>query len=107
MRALGRSGLAALIDGFCGNAASFAAGIAGIDGAVVENDVVFSQVCASFGSDERTEEVTQRLLADGTAWMSGSRWRGKSVLRISVCNWSTNDDDVERSLDALRKAAAL
>src|SRR5215469_15326917 len=31
MRALGRSGLAALIDGFCGNAASFAAGIAGID----------------------------------------------------------------------------
>jgi len=107
MRALGRSGLAALIDGFCGNAASFAAGIAEIDGATVENDVVFSQVCASFGSDERTEEVTRRLLADGTAWMSGSRWRGKSVLRISVCNWSTTDDDVERSLDALRKAAAL
>jgi glutamate/tyrosine decarboxylase-like PLP-dependent enzyme len=106
MRALGRSGLAALVDGFCGNAANFAAGIAGIDGATVENDVVFSQVCASFGSDERTDEVTRRLLADGTAWMSGSRWRGKSVLRISVCNWSTTDDDVERSLDALRKAAA-
>jgi glutamate/tyrosine decarboxylase-like PLP-dependent enzyme len=107
MRALGRSGLAALVDGFCGNAANFAAGIAGIDGAAVENDVVFSQVCASFGSDERTEEVTRRLLADGTAWMSGSRWRGKSVLRISVCNWSTTDDDVQRSLDALRKAAAV
>ena len=107
MRALGRSGLAALVDGFCRNAANFAAGIAGIDGAAVENDVVFSQVCASFGGDERTEEVTRRLLADGTAWMSGSRWRGKSVLRISVCNWSTTDDDVERSLDALRKAAAL
>jgi glutamate/tyrosine decarboxylase-like PLP-dependent enzyme len=107
MRAVGRSGLAALVDGFCGNAANFAAGIAGIDGAAVENDVVFSQVCASFGSDERTEEVTRRLLADGTAWMSGSRWRGKSVLRISVCNWSTTDDDVQRSLDALRKAAAV
>lgn len=107
MRALGRSGLAALVDGFCRNAADFAAGIAGMDGATVENDVVFSQVCASFGSDERTEEVTRRLLADGTAWMSGSCWRGKSVLRISVCNWSTTDDDVERSLEALRKAAAL
>jgi len=107
MRALGRSGLAALVDGFCRNAANFAAGIAGIDGAAVENDVVFSQVCASFGGDERTEEVTRRLLADGTAWMSGSRWRGRSVLRISVCNWSTTDDDVQRSLDALRKAAAL
>ena len=105
MRALGRSGLAALVDGFCQNAASFASGIAGIDGATVENDVVFSQVCASFGSDERTEEVTRRLLADGTAWMSGSRWRGKSVLRISVSNWSTTDDDVRRSLESLRDAA--
>jgi glutamate/tyrosine decarboxylase-like PLP-dependent enzyme len=66
---------------------------------------VFSQVCASFGSDERTQEVTRRLLADGTAWMSGSRWRGTSVLRISVSNWSTTDDDVRRSLESLRDAA--
>jgi glutamate/tyrosine decarboxylase-like PLP-dependent enzyme len=105
MRALGRSGLAALVDGYCRHAASFAAGIAGIDGATVENDVVFSQVCASFGGDERTQEVTRRLLADGTAWMSGSRWRGKSVLRISVSNWSTTDDDVRLSLESLRDAA--
>ena len=105
MRALGRSGLVALVDGYCRHAASFAAGIAGIDGAAVENDVVFSQVCASFGGDERTQEVTRRLLADGTAWMSGSRWRGKSVLRISVSNWSTTDDDVRRSLESLRDAA--
>jgi len=105
MRALGRSGLAALVDGFCRNAASFATGIAEIDGSCVENDVVFSQVCVSFGSDERTQEVTRRLLADGTAWMSGSRWRGKSVLRISVSNWSTTDDDVRRSLESLRDAA--
>ena len=105
MRALGRSGLAALVEGYCRHATSFAAGIAGIDSATVENDVVFSQVCASFGSDERTQEVTRRLLADGTAWMSGSRWRGKSVLRISVSNWSTTDDDVRRSLESLRDAA--
>jgi hypothetical protein len=26
------------------------------------------------------------------------------VLRISVSNWSTNENDVERSLDAVRKA---
>jgi hypothetical protein len=49
--------------------------------------------------------VVGRLLADGTAWMTGSRWHGRSVLRISVSNWSTNDGDVQRSLDALRKAA--
>jgi glutamate/tyrosine decarboxylase-like PLP-dependent enzyme len=63
----------------------------------------------TFGTDERTDErtaeVTRRLLADGTAWMSGSRWHDKTVLRIAVSNWSTTDDDVVRSLDARREAA--
>ena len=49
--------------------------------ASVGNDVVFTQVCATFGDDERTREVTARLLADGTAWMSGSRSQGRAVLR--------------------------
>ena len=62
-------------------------------------------MCASFGSDERTREVTRRLLADGTAWISGSRWRRKSVLRISVSDSSAADDDVRRSLGSLRDAA--
>jgi hypothetical protein len=44
-------------------------------------------------------------MADGTVWMSGSRWHGRDVLRISVSNWSTDEDDVARSLDALRRAA--
>jgi hypothetical protein len=66
MRALGRSGLAGLMDGLCANARLFADGVATIDGAQVENDVVYTQVCATFGSDARTEEVTRRLLADGT-----------------------------------------
>ena len=106
LRALGRQGVADLVDGFCRHARAFAAGIEAIDGARVENDVVFSQVSASFGSDERTRQVTERLMADGTAWMTGSRWHGKAVLRISVSNWSTTEQDVARSLAALRQAAA-
>jgi hypothetical protein len=98
--------VADLVDGFCRHARTFADGIRDIEGATVENDVVFSQVSASFGSDERTAAVSSRLLADGTAWMTGSRWHGKGVLRISVSNWSTTDEDVARSLAALRKVAA-
>ncbi|MGH3208461.1 MAG: pyridoxal phosphate-dependent decarboxylase family protein [Trebonia sp.] len=105
LRALGRRGVADLVDGFCAHAQAFAGGVASIEGATVENDVVFSQVSASFGSDDRTKEVTARLMADGTAWMTGSRWHDKAVLRISVSNWSTTDADVARSLDALRRAA--
>jgi glutamate/tyrosine decarboxylase-like PLP-dependent enzyme len=107
LRALGRRGVADLVDGFCRHARTFAAGISAIDGATVENDVVFSQVSASFGSDERTAEVTRRLMADGTAWMTGSRWRGRAVLRISVSNWSTTDEDVARSMAALRRVTAF
>jgi glutamate/tyrosine decarboxylase-like PLP-dependent enzyme len=106
LRALGRSGVADLVSGLCVHAAAFADGIAAIDGARIENEVGYTQVCATFGSDERTAAVTRALLADGTAWMSGSRWRGKTVLRVSVSNWSTTDDDVAKSLAALRRAAA-
>jgi glutamate/tyrosine decarboxylase-like PLP-dependent enzyme len=107
LRALGRQGVADLVDGFCRHAQAFAAGISAIEGGRLENDVVFSQVSASFGSDERTAEVSRRLMADGTAWMTGSRWHGKGVLRVSVSNWSTTDEDVTRSLAALRKASAF
>lgn len=106
LRALGRSGVADLVDGFVRHAAAFADGLRAIDGASVLNDVVFTQVCASFGDDARTQEVVRRVLADGTAWMSGSRWHGRSVLRISVSGWATTDDDVRASLDALRRAAS-
>jgi glutamate/tyrosine decarboxylase-like PLP-dependent enzyme len=106
LRSLGRDGVAALVARLHAHAAAFAAGIAAIDGARVVNDVVYTQVCATFGADERTTAVTSALLADGTAWMAGSRWHGQAVLRVSVSNWSTTGDDVERSLDALRAAAA-
>ncbi|MGW7456843.1 pyridoxal phosphate-dependent decarboxylase family protein [Streptomyces sp. NPDC054797] len=107
LRSLGRSGVADLVERLCRHARAFAAGIAGIEGASVLNDVVFTQVCAEFGDDERTERVLARLLDDGTAWISGSTWHGRRVMRISVSNWSTTDEDVTRALDAIRRASAL
>ena len=106
LRALGRSGVADLVDRLCRHARRFADEIATIPGAEVLNDVEYTQVCVSFGSDERTEAVVARMLEDGTAWMTGSRWRGRSVLRVSVSSWATTDRDVERSVEALRRAAA-
>lgn len=106
LRQLGRSGVIALVDGLVANAQALAAGLADLPGVEVLNDVVFTQVSLSFGSDERTRAVTAALIADGAVWMSGSRWRGRDILRISVSNWSTNADDVEFSIDAVRRAMA-
>ena len=71
------------------------------------NDVVYTQVCVAFGDDDRTRLVDRRgCIADGTAWMSGSRWQDRDVLRVSVSNWTTDEADVEETVAALRRAAA-
>ena len=35
--------------------------------------------------------------------MSGTTFKGRAALRISVCNWRTTADDVSRSVDALTR----
>lgn len=106
LHSLGRRGVIDLIDRLCRHAHGLASGVASIPGAQVVNDVVFTQVCVDFGSDERTDAVVKRILEVGDTWMSGSRWHGRSVLRISVSNWQTDEDDVRRSLEAIRAAVS-
>jgi glutamate/tyrosine decarboxylase-like PLP-dependent enzyme len=106
LRSLGRSGTIQLVEGLAAHARALADGIARIPGAEVLNDVVFTQVSVSFGDDERTRQVIERLLAEGVTWMSGSRWRDRDVLRISVSNWSTDEADIAESLAAVERAAA-
>jgi glutamate/tyrosine decarboxylase-like PLP-dependent enzyme len=106
LRSLGRSGTVALVERLAANARALAEGMALIPGAEVLNDVIFTQVSVSFGDDQRTRRITQALLADGTAWMSGSRWHDRDVLRISVSNWSTDAADVAQSLAAVERAVA-
>jgi glutamate/tyrosine decarboxylase-like PLP-dependent enzyme len=106
LRSLGRSGTVALVEGLADSARALAAGLAALPGVEVLNDVVFTQVSVSFGSDDRTVAVTQALIDDGAVWMSGSRWRGRSVLRISVSNWTTDDADVAVAVDAVGRVLA-
>jgi len=64
LRSLGRRGVAEMVERFCAHARRFAAGLAQIEGVRVMNDVVFTQLCVSFGEDEVTREVAARLLKD-------------------------------------------
>lgn len=104
LRSLGRSGVAALVDGLVEHAQALAAGVAAIEGVEVLNEVVFTQVCFAVSDDERTRAVMDHLLAEGVTWMSGSRWAGRRVIRISVSNWSTDEQDVAMSVAAVRRA---
>ncbi|WP_092554825.1 pyridoxal phosphate-dependent decarboxylase family protein [Herbiconiux ginsengi] len=106
LRSLGRTGTIELVERLAANAQALAEGLTAVPGVEVLNDVVFTQISLAFGSDERTRAVTQALIADGAVWMSGSRWAGRDVLRISVSNWSTDASDVTASIDAVVRAMA-
>jgi glutamate/tyrosine decarboxylase-like PLP-dependent enzyme len=106
LRCLGRSGVADLVSDLVEGARRFAAGVAQIPGARVLNQVDYTQVCVGFDSDELTQRIVRQVLADGTAWMSGSRWRDQAVLRVSLSNAATTPQDIDLSLAALARIVA-
>jgi glutamate/tyrosine decarboxylase-like PLP-dependent enzyme len=107
LRALGRSGVAELVERSCALASRFAEQLAAADGVEVLNEVVLNQVLVRFAdSDTHTRKVVDRVQQDGTCWMSGTIWRGRAAMRISVSNWSTDAADVDRSVAAILRLAA-
>jgi hypothetical protein len=53
-------------------------------------------VLVRVGGSELTNRLEHALQEDGTCWMGGTTWRDERLLRISVSNWSTTADDVDR-----------
>jgi glutamate/tyrosine decarboxylase-like PLP-dependent enzyme len=98
--ALGRLGLADLIERSCRHAQRFSAGLAAA-GFSILNEVVLNQVMVSFGEAETTRKVIAALQEDGTCWCGGTVWQGHTAMRLSVSSWATTDEDVERSLEAM------
>jgi glutamate/tyrosine decarboxylase-like PLP-dependent enzyme len=111
IRALGRRGVAELVERCCALATRFAERLAAGDGVEVLNHVVLNQVLVRFlaadgDHDAHTRRVVERVQQDGTCWMSGTTWQGRAAMRISVSNWSTDEADVDRSVAAILRRAA-
>ena len=104
LRSLGRGGVTEIIERTCAQARRFAEELAGLPGFELLNEVVLNQVLFRFESDERTDEIVSRVQESGEAWLSGTFWDGRRAIRISVSNWQTSDQDVERTVAAFRDA---
>jgi glutamate/tyrosine decarboxylase-like PLP-dependent enzyme len=105
LRSLGREGAGELVDRCCALARRFADRLGAEPGVEILNDVVLNQVLVRFGdSDERTRDVIARVQQDGTCWLGGTTWHGVAAMRISVSNWSTAEEDVDRSAAAILAA---
>ena len=106
LKSLGRTGLADLIERNCRLARRFAEALRQ-GGCEILNEVVLNQVLVSFGDAARTRQVIERVQRDGTCWCGPTEWQGRTAMRISVSSWATRDEDVERSVAAILRAAAV
>jgi glutamate/tyrosine decarboxylase-like PLP-dependent enzyme len=102
LRALGRDGVAQLVDNGCARARQFPTLLSAEPGVQILNDAVLNQLLVRFGDDDTlTRDVITGVQQDGTCWTSGTTWRGFAAMRISVSNWATSEDDVAMSADAM------
>lgn len=106
LRALGRDGVAELVERCTDLCDRLVSGLGALDGGEVVVTPTINQGLVRFGDDARTDAVVAGLQADGTAWFGGATWNGVRVMRVSVCNWRTTADDVDRSVGAARRVLA-
>jgi glutamate/tyrosine decarboxylase-like PLP-dependent enzyme len=96
---LGRSGVAALVEGLCDMAALFARSLAR-EGFTILNDVVFNQVLLRCDTPALTQATLTNVQHSGVCWCGGTTWNDAPAIRISVCSYATTEADVERSVAA-------
>jgi len=112
LRSLGREGVAAMVERGCTLARRMAdrlrqeAAEAGLEVRIL-NEVVLNQVLVRFDDGDHTRQVIEHVQQDGTCWLGGTEWGGEHAMRISVSNWRTTEEDVERSAAAILAAARL
>jgi glutamate/tyrosine decarboxylase-like PLP-dependent enzyme len=109
LRQLGRAGVAELVDRACDVAARLADGLAAIPGVEVMNQVRLNQLVVRFRArsgedDAHTRAVLERVVGSGVCYPSATVWRGAAAMRISVSNWTTDEADVPRVIDAIARA---
>ncbi len=112
LRELGRNGLEALIDRTCEHAETLVSRIGGLQGAEVLWRPQLNQGLVRFldpreearekDHDVRTDAIINAINLTGETFFSGTDWRGKRAMRVSVLNWQTSASDVDRAVAAVR-----
>ncbi|MBN2394421.1 MAG: aspartate aminotransferase family protein [Anaerolineae bacterium] len=116
IRQLGKQGVAELIERTCQYAHRLVTCIGALPGAEVICEPQINQGLVRFlganlkptdaDHDRRTDNIIANVIESGEAFFSGTTWQGKRCMRVSVCNWKTNDMDVERAINTIQRALA-
>ena len=111
MRRLGRAGIAQMVDESVRIARYLAQGFAAIEGITVINQPELNQLVVSFGAgsdpqecDRLTLAAVERIQLDAVAFMGAALWRGRWVMRVSVCSIATTTEHADITIAAVRDA---
>jgi len=107
LKYLGKSGVNEMICGMHERSKQFAKELSSIEDFQVLNRIDFNQTVVCCETDELTEAVLAKVQELRECWAGGSIWKGKKVIRISVCSWATTSEDVQRSVRSFEKALKL
>ncbi|MGQ0831955.1 MAG: pyridoxal phosphate-dependent decarboxylase family protein [Microthrixaceae bacterium] len=100
LRALGRAGLAALVQRSCDAATELADGLRA-GGLSVLNDVVLNQVLVRCDDGPTTEALLAAVQADGRLWCGPTQWEGETAMRVSVSAWKTDRDTARSAAEVI------
>ena len=103
LKYLGRSGIEQMVFGLHERAIQFAKELQE-HGFEILNDVVFNQVLVYYKTDEQTLKILKLVQEFRECWCGSSVWRGKKVIRLSVCSWATTEEDITHSVASFVKA---
>ncbi len=103
IRALGRAGIGEIVERCCAHADRLVREIGRLPGAEVVAAPVINQGLVRFlgtdgDHDRATDAVIRAIQQKGVAWFGGATWNGMRVMRVSVCNWSTTDQDIVQTV---------
>ncbi len=109
LRTLGRNGVADMIERCCDLTRDFVQKLGKLQDIEVLTTPVINQGLVRFidpdgNHDARTDEIITRINASGEAWFGPTVWNGMRVMRISLSNFRTTQNDVDRAVDAIKEA---
>jgi glutamate/tyrosine decarboxylase-like PLP-dependent enzyme len=113
MRELGRRGLSDLIARCCRHAHAIVTRIGAMPNARTVCVPQINQGLVRFldqrprateeDHDRRTDAVMAAINATGEAFFTGTTWRGRRCMRVSVSSWRTTAKDVDRAVAAAKR----
>jgi len=111
IQALGRKGIEELVFRHCWCARHLRDYLAQEPGIQVLNQVELNQLAISFGSDQtvqqqnqNVEDVIAEIQRENTSYVSGARWHGQDIMRVSIISRLTDIEHTEKLGNSIIRA---